>query len=157
MKQSFKIPINISAKFSVKFMKEYLVKHGVTHMLAETMNNSQQSSNQEFTSSVDQLCQACNYGTGIIFMLYQNSSISKAFIMETAINLCGKMNFGSSAFCNGLVNIFFDTVYYLLQNKPDLTTTKFCGLLLFGQCGDFPAELDFTVQLSGGSPVTVGE
>lgn len=127
-------------------------------MLAKTMINVQESGKKEFTSSVAQLCQSCKYGTSLIFMLYQNLSASKPFLTETAITLCGKMNFGSSAFCNGIVNIFFETVYYLLQNKPNLTPDKFCGLFLFGQCGDFPAEIDFTVRVDStrASPVTVG-
>ncbi|CAO1438478.1 unnamed protein product [Diamesa hyperborea] len=145
------------------FMNEYnnYTETGVRSKVLTQMFDLMQIDEQFHRNEFDDLpekyttatCLVCRAGVGTLLRNRRNGQTEQQ-LKTSAIDLCKSFSSQSDEVCSGLIDLNFEALVFIVDNRPSLTGNTICSLVLQGECGEPAAELGFTINVSQGSPIT---
>ncbi|KAG5672941.1 hypothetical protein PVAND_003028 [Polypedilum vanderplanki] len=97
-------------------------------------------------------CLVCRAGLGYLLMRRRLGD-SQANIERTAIAVCKILTSYPDEVCSGIVRINMDSVIYIIDSRPELSSTTVCALIMQGECGALDKSLDFELTISPATPI----
>jgi sphingomyelin phosphodiesterase len=99
-------------------------------------------------------CAACRTVVAAMMFDRRNNGAHQDDLADTAVNLCGVLTDFSPPVCRGTIDMFTESVVYIVDSRPSLTATQMCSFVLQGECGGPDPVFNFEINVSPGPPVT---
>lgn len=84
----------------------------------------------------------------------RRNGASEQDLANTAFTICGLITSFTPEICRGVINSNVEALVYIMDSRPSLTATQFCGFVLQGECGTLDPSFSFTVNVNHGSSIT---
>lgn len=75
-------------------------------------------------------------------------------LANTAFGLCRILTPFSEPVCRGAIDLNVESIVYILDSDPSMTSTQVCAFVLQGECGDIEPGWAFTVNVDPSPPIT---
>lgn len=87
-------------------------------------------------------------------MQQRRSGATEQELADTAVGICAVITDFNPTICRGTVDMNVEAMVFIIDSRPALTATQFCGFVLQGECGDLDPMFSFTVNVSPGPTIT---
>lgn len=98
-------------------------------------------------------CLACRTYLATLIRDIRNGA-SQQQVADSAFAICQLIMPFDSIVCRQLIDLNAESLFYIIQNRPLLTQTEVCGLILQGECGAVDPMFNFAVNVSPHNPIT---
>uniref|UniRef100_A0A182P3A7 Sphingomyelin phosphodiesterase n=1 Tax=Anopheles epiroticus TaxID=199890 RepID=A0A182P3A7_9DIPT len=105
------------------------------------------------------LCAICR-GFGGSVLEFRREGASREEVFNTTVDLCTMLNLQEESICRGLIELNIDTILYIVDNRPDLSSASLCAVVFqSGACLlDDPTFSEWQVDVDpNGTPVTASK
>uniref|UniRef100_A0A182X154 Sphingomyelin phosphodiesterase n=1 Tax=Anopheles quadriannulatus TaxID=34691 RepID=A0A182X154_ANOQN len=105
------------------------------------------------------LCAICR-GFGGSVLEFRREGASREEVFNTTVELCTMLNLQEESICRGLIDLNIDTILYIVDNRPELSSASLCAVVFqSGACVlDDPTFTEWAVELDpNGTPVTASK
>ncbi|XP_071578444.1 sphingomyelin phosphodiesterase 1 [Temnothorax nylanderi] len=90
------------------------------------------------------------------FIEYRRGGMSEEEIGRLVIRLCILLDLADEPVCVGVVTINLPTIVYIIDSKPNLTSSTICGVVLESKsCPLNNSEFNWTVSIDNSPPISI--
>lgn len=98
------------------------------------------------------MCNVCDSILGDFLIMRRVQMKSDKYLKDLAVALCVELEIQSEEVCYGVVEVNAPSIFYIVDNRPDLSEENVCRFLLSAEnCGSSSDAQDFTVVIDNGT------
>lgn len=104
----------------------------------------------------DTMCVLCNAALGAyVDFIREGASVEE--VAESVLELCLMLNISTERVCSGAINGNVRELWYIVNERPNLTTDQLCGIIFQSSCPtDDLADFEWTVNVDPNKPALTG-